>query len=103
MPATVQDEFGSALNKAQWGFSPANEKPWKGDDSGVYELVERFDGDTYRAVYVVRFAEALYVLHCFQKKSNRGIKTSLQDNQLVSRRLKAAEAHRTKHYGGDRN
>jgi hypothetical protein len=62
-------------------------KPWKGQGPGVFELVEDFDGDTYRAVYTVRFREVVYVLHAFQKKSPNGIKTAQVAVDLVERRL----------------
>jgi phage-related protein len=61
----------------------------------VLEIVDDYDGNTYRAVYTVKFAEAVYVLHCFQKKSKRGIATSPQDIELVERRLKRAREHYT--------
>jgi phage-related protein len=60
--------------------------------SGVVELIGDFDGDTYRAVYVVRFESAVYVLHAFKKKSKRGIATPQADIALIKRRLKTAEA-----------
>jgi phage-related protein len=56
------------------------------------ELVDDFDGDTYRAVYTVRFVSAVYVLHAFKKKSKQGIKTPQSDIDLIKRRLKEAEA-----------
>ena len=64
-------------------------KGFKG--SGVLELVENYDGDTYRAVYTVRFAQRVYVLHAFQKKSKRGIETPKREIRLVEQRLRAAE------------
>ncbi len=63
--------------------------------SGVLELVERHDGDAYRVVYTVRFKDAVYVLHAFQKKSKRGIKTPKHDMEVIRERLKYAEAHYT--------
>jgi len=57
----------------------------------VLEVVEDFDGDTYRAVYTVRFAEVLYVLYCFQKKSTRGIKTAQRDIAMIKARLRLAQ------------
>jgi phage-related protein len=60
--------------------------------AGVLEVVEDDAGGTYRAVYTVRFEEAVFVLHCFQKKSKRGIETPKQDMDIVHARLKAAEA-----------
>ncbi len=59
--------------------------------SWVLELVENYDGDTYRAVYTVRFAQRVYVLHAFQKKSKRGIETPKREIRLVEQRLRAAE------------
>lgn len=65
-------------------------KPMKGLGSGVFEIVENYDGDTYRAVYTVRLQQAIYVLHAFQKKSKRGVKTPKPDLDLIRRRLEAA-------------
>ena len=90
-PPKVQDEFGFQLFLAQTGQHPSSAKPLKGFGSGTIELVEDFDGDTYRAVYSVRFATAVYVLHAFKKKSKRGIKTPQTDIDLIKRRLRAAE------------
>jgi len=90
-PSRVQDGFGFELYLAQTGQHPPSAKPLKGFGSGLVELVEDFDGDTYRAVYTVRFSEAVYVLHAFKKKSKRGIKTPQSDIDLIARRLKAAE------------
>lgn len=67
-------------------------KPLKGfNGASVLEIVEDYDTDTYRAVYTVRFEEAVYVLHCFQKKSTLGIKTPKQDIDLIRRRYQIAE------------
>ena len=67
-------------------------KPLKGFKSaGVLEVVEDFDGDTFRAVYTVRFKSAVYVLHCFQKKSKKGAATPRADMNMVIERLRAAE------------
>ena len=68
-------------------------KPLKGLGSGVLEVVSRYDGDTYRAAYTVRFKAAVYVLHAFQKKAKRGAETPKPDIELIKRRLKAAEQH----------
>jgi len=94
-PAEVKTDVGFGLWVAQRGGKPAQAKPLKGivPGSGVLELVERHDGDAYRVVYTVRFREAVYVLHAFQKKSKRGIKTPKHDIHLIRERLKAAEAH----------
>jgi phage-related protein len=82
--------MGDALGLAQLGDMHLP-KPWKGQGPGVFELVEDYDGDTYRAVYTARFKEVVYVLHAFQKKSPTGIKTALPDVDLVARRLKIAQ------------
>lgn len=75
-PPPVQDDIGYALYLAQMGDKSRSAKPLVGfDGAGVLEIVENHDGSTYRAVYTVRFETSLYVLHVFQKKSKRGIKT----------------------------
>lgn len=94
MPPYVVDVFGYALHLAQHGGKHAQAKPLKGFGSaGVLELVEDDDGSTYRAVYTVRFGNAVYVLHCFQKKSHKGIETARHDIDLVRERLKSAQKH----------
>jgi phage-related protein len=94
MPEGVQDTFGFALYLAQTGRKHAQAKPLKGFGSaGVLEVVEDSHGDTYRAVYTVRFSEAVYVLHCFEKKSKHGIATAKPDLDLIRERLKVAETH----------
>jgi phage-related protein len=90
-PAPVKDEMGNALGLAQFGGKHPSAKPWKGQGPGVFEVVEDYDGDTYRAVYTVRFREVVYVLHAFQKKSPAGIRTAKMDVDLIERRLKAAQ------------
>jgi phage-related protein len=75
-PEAVKDNIGAALSLAQFGGKHPAAKPWKGEGPGVFEIVDDFMGNTYRAVYTVRFAEASYVLHAFQKKSPKGIKTA---------------------------
>jgi phage-related protein len=89
-PEAVKDEIGVALSVAQFGGKHPSAKPWKGEGAGVLEIVEDHRGDTYRAVYTVKFENAAYVLHAFQKKSPKGIKTAQTDVELVSRRLKVA-------------
>lgn len=59
----------------------------------MLEVVSRFDSDTFRAVYTIRFADAVYVLHAFQKKSKRGIATPKAELERVQRRLKVAQQH----------
>lgn len=91
-PAAVRQAVGFALFEAQRGKRGLNVKPLKGfGGAGVVEIVENFDGDTWRAVYTVRFAGVIYVLHVFQKKSKTGIKTPQQDIELIRQRLRVAE------------
>jgi phage-related protein len=91
MPEDVKDIFGHALDLAQAGSKHPDAKPLAGFGSAaVLEVVEDYRGDTYRAVYTVKFASWVYVLHCFQKKSKSGIKTPKPDLDLIDRRLKAA-------------
>lgn len=99
-PAEVKDHIGFALYQAQLGLKHRSAKPLKHLGSGILEVVSRYDKDTYRAVYTVRFAEAVYVLHAFEKKSKRGIATPQQETELVRQRLRAAERHYQRHYGG---
>jgi phage-related protein len=101
-PETVKDSVGTALSVAQFGGKHPAAKPWKGEGSGVLEVVEDYDGDTYRAVYTVRFEGAVYVLHCFQKKSPSGVKTAKSDVELVSHRLKLARQDYKDRYGGSK-
>ena len=94
MPGEVQDTFGYALHLAQTGGKHIQAKPLKGFGSaGVLEVVESEAGSTYRAVYTVKIAGAVYVLHCFQKKSTSGAATPKPNMDLVRERLKAALAH----------
>ena len=91
MPNEVQQGF--ALYQAQIGLLHPDAKPLKGFGSaGILEIVEDWRGDAYRAVYTVRFANAVYVLHCFQKKSKHGIETPSADMDLIRKRLKEAKA-----------
>ncbi len=93
MPDEVQQGFGFALYYAQIGLLHPNAKPLRGFSSaGILEIVEDWRGNAYRAVYTVRFAQAVYVLHCFQKKSKHGVETPQADMDLIRRRLKEAEA-----------
>jgi phage-related protein len=89
-PIEVQKLIGDALQLVQFGGMPLEAKPFKGVGSGVYEIVRRFDSDTYRAVYAVQIAESIYVLHAFQKKSKAGIKTPQQDVELIKQRYRQA-------------
>ena len=85
--------MGYALWLAQQGDKHPDAKPLKGfGGGGVLEVVEDHDGDTYRAVYTVKFKDVVYLLHAFQKKSRRGAKTPQEDIEIVRTRLKIAEA-----------
>ncbi len=91
-PESARQFMGFAIYQAQCGGKHLNAKPLKGyKGSGVLEVVEDFDGDTYRTVYTVRFADAVYVLHAFQKKSKKGIATPRHDIDLIAARLRMAE------------
>lgn len=94
----VVDDIGYALGVVQLGGIPPNCKAWKGEGAGVFEVVEDHRGDTYRAVYTVRFVQAIYVLHCFQKKSPSGIRTAKTDIDLIHARLKLAQSDYESHY-----
>lgn len=92
-PDAVQDVMGYALFRAQQGAKHEDAKPLRGfGGAGVLEIVTDYDGDAFRAVYTVKFETVIYVLHAFQKKSKSGIKTPLEDIELIRRRLKVAEA-----------
>lgn len=91
-PEDVKDAIGYALYLAQRGGKHADAKPLRGfSGAGILEIVEDHAGDTYRAVYTVRFARRIYVLHAFQKKSKTGIKTPKPEIELIKSRLKRAE------------
>jgi phage-related protein len=93
-PEAVQDTIGYALYLAQIGGKHAQAKPMKGfTGAGVLEVVEDHDGETYRAVYTVRFKSAVYVLHVFQKKSKRGAATPKPEIALINKRLQTAIEH----------
>ena len=90
-PAEVRRRVGGALWEAQIGRKAAYAKPLRGfSGAGMLEIVDDFDGNTFRAVYTLRFAMAVYVLHAFQKKSKHGIATPKTELDLIARRLKRA-------------
>jgi phage-related protein len=98
-PEEVQQVVGYALYLAQCGEKHPSAKPLQGfKGAGVLEVVEDFDGDTYRAIYTVKLAGVIYVLHSFQKKSKQGIATPKQDIELIESRLKRAKAHHLENY-----
>ena len=92
LPEEVIDTFGYALHLAQSGKKHEQARPLHGFGSaGVLEMVEDWRGNAYRAVYTVRYAAAVFVLHVFQKKATSGIATPKPDMELIRERLKAAE------------
>ena len=91
-PGEVQQAFGFGLYRVQMGEMPPSAKPFQGALSGVYELRESHEGSAYRAVYIAKLKEKIYVLHCFQKKSKRGIETPSKELDLIAQRLKLAIA-----------
>jgi phage-related protein len=94
MPQQVRKDIGQALYAAQQGETDPAAKPLKGfGGARVMEIVERYKGEAYRAVYAARFAEAVYVLHVFQKKSKSGIATPKPDLDLIRQRYAEAERH----------
>lgn len=84
---------------AQFGGKHPAAKPWKGQGPGILEIVEDHAGDTFRAVYTIRFADAVYVLHAFQKKSPTGVRTAQRDVELIAERLKQAREDYQERYG----
>jgi phage-related protein len=91
-PKEVRIVVGNALNAAQLGGKHRDAKVMRGfGGASVLEIVDDYDGDTYRAVYAVRFADLVYVLHAFQKKSKKGAETPKSDIDLIKQRLKVAE------------
>jgi phage-related protein len=92
LPTGVRKFFGHALDFAQRGDQHGATKVLKGfGGSGVLEIVEHDQGNTYRAAYTVKFREAVFVLHVFQKKSKSGIATPKPDMDIIRARLKVAE------------
>jgi phage-related protein len=91
-PERVKSDIGYALDTAQFGGKAPQAKPLKGfGGAGVLEIVEDYDRETFRAVYVVRLESGVYVLHAFQKKAHRGRKTDPKDLEVIRERLAAAE------------
>lgn len=103
-PEDVKDVIGYALHLAQIGGKHPDAKPLKGyKGAGVLEIVDDHDGDTYRAVYTVKFEGAVYALHAFQKKAKKGIETPRSEMAMIARRLKMAEAHQAEQTKRGRN
>jgi len=98
-PEDVQDVMGYALHLAQCGEKAPSAKPladFKG--ASVLEICDDHAGDTYRAIYTVRFSEAVYVLHAFQKKSKKGIATPKSEIELIEQRLRKAKEHHDQNF-----
>lgn len=92
-PNGVQDKIGTTLQKVQYGSRPAAVRTLSGFGSAsVTEIKVSDDGDAYRAVYTAQFAEYIFVLHAFQKKSSHGAETAKQDMEMIQARLRLAEA-----------
>lgn len=91
-PQDVIQEVGYALYISQKGECYSKTKPFKGCGSGVYEIATEYDKNAYRAVYIVSLGEMVYVVHCFQKKSKRGIKTPKEEIEVIKHRLKLLKA-----------
>ena len=92
LPDPVKASFGHRLREVQQGRTPLDTKPLPQFGGGVFELRERFDGNAYRAMYVVALRKAVYVLHAFIKKSKSGIGLPKPDAELIERRLKRAQS-----------
>lgn len=90
-PEQVRKDIGHALYRVQIGEIPPSAKPMTGIESGVFEITDNYGTDTYRAVYTLKIGQSMYVLHCFQKKSKRGISTPTREIDLIKRRLRRAK------------
>jgi phage-related protein len=99
-PDDVRDVVGFALFLAQCGESHPAAKRLKGELHGMVEIVDDFDGNTYRAVYTARLAGVVYVLHVFQKKATKGIATPRHEIELIKARYRRALEHHARHHGG---
>ena len=98
-PEVARRDAGYARGLAQLGGKHPDSKPWHGEGPGVFEFVQAAQGKAFRSVYTVRFATAIYVLHCFQKKSPSGIRSAKQDVELIHERLSRAMKHYEVNYG----
>lgn len=98
LPDDPRRVFGFALHHAQLGRHHRAAKRLKGEFAGLIEVVDDFDGDTYRAVYTVKLAGVVYVLHVFQKKATRGIAMPKHEVITIRERWQRAKAHHAAHY-----
>ena len=101
-PDSVKDMFGYALDRAQRGATHPDARPMKGALREVTEVVADAARATFRAMYTVRFAGVVYVLHVFKKKSTRGIRTPQRELDVIAKRLAAAREHYDSHYSPPR-
>ncbi|MGH7884375.1 MAG: type II toxin-antitoxin system RelE/ParE family toxin [Thermodesulfobacteriota bacterium] len=101
-PKTVRYDIGFDIYNVQIGKTPDSAKQLKGIN-GVMEIVNRYDTDTYRAVYTTNIGDTVYVLHCFKKKSKRGIKTPKKEIDLIRERLKVAHLDAKNKKAGEKN
>lgn len=93
LPPQVRREFGHTFWLVQQGETPANASPFEGSRANeIMKLTERYDTDTYRAVYAAKFERAVFVLHVFKKKSQSGIRTPQKEVDTVMKRLQQAKA-----------
>lgn len=92
-PQPVRRAVGVALREVQVGDTPANAKPLRGVGRNVFEIVARYDTNTYRAVYALKIGERVYVLHVFQKKSKQGIRTPPRELKKINQRYQRALQH----------
>jgi phage-related protein len=90
-PIEAQKDMGDEIQLIQFGGMPKDAKPFKGVGSGVFEIALRYDTNAYRAVMAVQVGEKIYVLHAFQKKSPKGVKTAKPDIELIKQRYKEAQ------------
>ena len=103
-PKRVRQVVGQALYAAQLGDKHQDAKPLKGfGGASVVEIVSDYDGDTFRAVYTVKFKGVVYTLHAFQKKAKKGIQTPKQELDIIRQRLKDAESDYRNNYGMRKN
>ena len=93
MPGSVRHALGLELMRVQYGGEPLNFKPMVTVGAGAYELRVRDDSGAFRVIYVAKFADAVYVLHAFQKKSKSGIATPQKEIELIKSRLQRALEH----------
>ncbi len=90
-PDEVKKDVGDELQLMQYGGMPDSAKPFRGSGSGVFEIVTRFDTNTYRTVVAVQIGEKIYILHAFMKKSKSGIATPKSDVDLIRQRYRDAQ------------